>query len=130
LKTVAPRDTWIGWDSESRERNLHLIINNSRFLILPWIRIPNLASKILSICSNCVPSNFEKQYGYRPVLFETFVETQKYRGTCYKAANWKYIGKTKGRGKCDIKNKRILPVKDIYVYPLTPLFRQYMGVLK
>jgi len=127
---IAPRDQWIGWDCKTREKNLHLIINNARFLILPRVTIPNLASKILSICSRCVPSDFEKQYGYRPVLFETFVETQKYRGTCYKAANWKYIGKTKGRGKCDIKNKCTLPIKDIYVYPLTPLFRQYMGVLK
>ena len=127
---IAPRDQWIGWDSETRKNNLHLIINNVRFLILPWITIPNLASKILSICTRSVPSDFEKQYGYRPVLFETFVESQKYRGTCYKAANWKYIGKTKGRGKCDIKNKCDLPIKDIYVYPLSPLFRQYMGVSK
>ena len=125
---LKPRDSWIGWDSLTREKLLHLIVNNSRFLILPWVRSKNLASKVLSICTQRVQEDFSNCYGYRPVLLETFVETGRFAGTSYKAANWIYLGKTKGRGKLDRYNKHSLPVKDIYVYPLERNFRTVLGV--
>ncbi len=120
---VAPRDLFIRWTREQRLRNLHLVVNNARFLILPWIISKNLASMILAIISKTLPTLWEKRYGYRPVLLETFVETQRFRGTCYKAANWKHIGTTQGRGKLDTKNKHPLPVKEIFLYPLHKQFR-------
>lgn len=115
---VAPRDTFIGWSDGQRLRNLHLVVNNARFLILPWIASKNLASKILSLVAKKLPSEWKKRYGYTPLLLETFVESQRFKGTCYKAANWIHIGITKGRGKLDIKNEYKLPIKDIFLYPL------------
>ena len=125
---VKPRDIWIGWDSIQREQSLHLVINNSRFLILPWVKSRNLASKILSMCSYRVVKDFYDSYGYRPVLLETFVEKGRFAGTSYKAANWIYLGVTKGRGKLDQYNEYRLPVKDIYVYPLHKNFRSALWV--
>ncbi|MGB9846990.1 MAG: Druantia anti-phage system protein DruA [Desulfotomaculales bacterium] len=84
---VKPRDAWIGWSSLQREKNLHLVVNNSRFLILPWVQVKNLASKILSLAVQKLPEDWEKTYGYRPVLLETFVEKDRFAGTCYRAAN-------------------------------------------
>jgi len=120
---VKPRDAWIGWSSLQREKNLHLIVNNSRFLILPWVQVKNLASKILSLTVQKLPEDWEKTYGYRPVLLETFVEKDRFAGTCYRAANWILVGSTQGRGKLDRFYKRELPVKDIYLYPLAKNFR-------
>jgi len=94
---TAPRDQFIGWSHEQRERNLHFIINNSRFLILPWVRSANLASKILSIVSKQLPRDWFELYAYHPVLFETFVDSRRFVGGCYKAANWTYVGQTKGQ---------------------------------
>ena len=108
------RDRWIGWDRKSRDGNLHLIVNNSRFLILPWINSYNLASKVLSLCVGRIRDDYYKSYGYCPVLLETFVESGRFYGTSYKAANWQFLGKTKGRGKLDRNNEYGLPVKDIY----------------
>ena len=125
---IKDRDDWIGWDSNTRESNLYLIINNSRFLILPWIHSKNLASKILSLCVRQIPKDYYVRYGYRPVLLETFVESGRFSGTCYKAANWIHLGKTKGRGKLDRYNLKKLPVKDIYVYPLIKNYRRALGV--
>ncbi|MCK5232658.1 MAG: DUF4338 domain-containing protein, partial [Desulfobulbaceae bacterium] len=96
---TAPRDQFIGWTHQQRKRNLHFIVNNARFLILPWIQSKNLASKILSMAIRKLPEDWQKHYGIQPVLMESFVETERFAGTCYKAANWLYIGKTKGRGK-------------------------------
>ncbi len=122
--TVAPRDTFIGWDSETRKKNLHLIVNNSRFLKLPWIHGKNLCSKILSLAAKRLASDWEKRYNYRPVLLETFVEKERFSGACYKASNWIYVGDTKGRGKLDVKNEYKLPVKSIHLYPLSRKFRE------
>ncbi len=97
-KTKA-RDGWIGWDPQTRAQNLRFVVNNTRFLILPWVQSRNLASKILSLCARQVPNDWEARYGYQPVLFETFVEKQRFRGTCYKAANWIHVGETTGLGK-------------------------------
>ena len=120
---TAPRDQYIGWTKEQRKSNLQLVVNNSRFLILPWVRSRNLASKLLSMATHRLPDDWQNHYKYRPVLAETFVETPRFHGTCYKAANWRYLGQTKGRGKLDVKNEAKLPVKSVLIYPLAPNFR-------
>jgi len=121
---VAPRDRYIGWTPEQRKRNLHLIVNNARFLILPWIASQNLASKILSSVSKRLPADWRERYGYSPVLLETYVETDRFRGTCYKAANWIHVGQTQGRGKLDRYQQRSLPRKEIFLCPLQRRFRK------
>jgi hypothetical protein len=125
---AAARDRWIGWSPAVREAHLARVINNARFLILPWVEVKNLASRVLSLASRRVAEDFETRYGTRPVLLETFVEQQRFRGTCYRAANWVRVGETKGRGKCDRHCRAQLPVKDIYLYPLQRDFRQALGV--
>ena len=120
--TLRPRDELIGWNKEQRLRRLNLVVNNSRFLILPWVRVKNLASKILALSAKQLPRDWQTIYRYMPVLLETFVDKERYSGTCYKAANWHYIGETKGRGKWDRLNEYNLPVKDIYLYPLNHRF--------
>jgi len=124
---TAPRDGYIGWESKERERNLHLIVNNARFLILPWVQSKNLASRILSLVSKQIASDWEKRYHYRPVLLETFVEKKRFLGTCYKAANWICVGETQGRGKLDTKYEYRLPVKSVWLYPLRRDFRQLLS---
>ena len=126
---VAPRDKFIGWTSQQRQQNLHLIVNNARFLILPWITSRNLASRILAAVAKQLPQDWQKRYGYSPVLLETFVEKQRFHGTCYRAANWIHVGQTKGRGKLDRKNLHALPIKDIFLYPLHKNFRQILCTL-
>jgi Druantia protein DruA len=119
------RDTWIGWSDEQRRRNLQSIVNNGRFLILPWVRVNGLASKILALSARQVPHDWESHYGYRPLLLETLVETFRFRGTCYRAANWIHVGQTAGRGRMDREHKaQGQAVKDIYVYPLVRDARQ------
>ena len=115
---AAPRDGCIGWDSEMRKKNLHLIVNNARFLILPWVRSKNLASRILSMIAKRLAADWYERYCYEPVLLETFVEKERFTGTCYKAGNWTCVGDTQGRGKLDVRNERLLPVKSIWLYPL------------
>jgi hypothetical protein len=112
------RDMFIGWSDKERKENLHEVICNSRFLILPRIEVSNLASHILSLAIKKVSFDWQNVYGYKPALIETFVDAEKFKGTCYRAANWIYLGKTKGRGRNDRTKKRDLPQKDIYVYPL------------
>lgn len=123
---TAPRDSFIGWSAEQRQRCLHLVINNARFLILPWVRSRNLASRLLSMACRHLADHWDERYGYRPALVETFVETPRFRGTCYKAANWIYLGETKGRGKLDVHNRAQLPKKSIWVYPLVRDFRRIL----
>ncbi len=123
---VAPRDQFIGCSHEQRKKNLHLVINNARFLILPWIQSNNLASKILSLATRQLPTDWETRYGYRPLLLETFVESDRFAGTCYKAANWSHVGKTKGRGKLGPAGKQSVPIKDIWLYPLHRRFRAHL----
>ena len=94
---TAPRDQWIGWTAKQRKRNLHLVVNNARFLILPWVTSRNLASKALGMAARRLPGDWEAAYSYRPVLLETFVQKDRFAGTCYKAANWTCLGDTKGR---------------------------------
>lgn len=123
---TAPRDRYIGWTAEQRKRNLHLIVNNARFLILPWVQSKNLASMILSSVARRLPDDWEARYHYRPVLLETFVEKQRFRGTCYKASNWIYLGETKGRGKLGPAGKQSVPIKDLWVYPMARQFRNVL----
>lgn len=120
---AASRDSYIGWDAETRKRNLHLIVNNARFLVLPWVRSQNLASRVLSLVSKRIGTDWQQRYHYEPVLLETFVEKERFRGTCYAASNWTCVGETKGRGKMDRNNERLLPVKSVWLYPLRKDFR-------
>gem|GEM_PF-318869 len=121
---VTPRDRWIGWTPDIRERNLGLICNNTRFLILPWIKVPHLASHSLGACLRRLPRDWKHRYGTDIALAETFVDTTRYAGTCYKAANWSKVGQTKGRSRQDSKRKIKVPIKDILVYPLRRDFRK------
>jgi hypothetical protein len=122
---MAPRDRWIGWSDETRKVNLQKIINNSRFLIFPWVEVKNLASAALSLAIKTVPDDWLCQFGCRPVLMETLVDKSRFAGTCYRAANFVHLGETTGRGRMDRDNKRLsTAVKDIYVYPLAARFRQ------
>lgn len=127
---MAPRDRWIGWTDVQRKVNLQKIINNSRFLVFPWVEVKNLASSVLALVAKTVPYDWQRCYGYRPVLMETLVDGKRFKGTCYKAANWIHMGKTTGRGRMDRDNKRHnAAVKEIYVYPLTSRFRQELAGL-
>jgi hypothetical protein len=114
----APRDGHIGWRRERRESALKYMTNNSRFLIFPWVRVPHLASHILSLVCRRISSDWEAKYGHGLHMLETFVECERFQGTCYKAANWECVGKTTGRGRNSATHVGELPVKDVYVYPL------------
>jgi hypothetical protein len=122
---VAARDRWIGWDGGQRRRSLDLVLNNARFLIPAWVRVKNLASHILGGLAGRLPTDFQQRYGWRPVLLETFVEPP-YCGGCYRAANWRYVGLTAGRGKKGghaVEGETPVPVKQVWVYPLSRDFR-------
>ena len=123
---VAPRDQWIGWSEEARKANLGKLVCNSRFLLVP--RVAHLASHVLSLCARRVRQDWVERYGVRPMLFETYVERDRFRGTCYKAANWVQVGATQGRGRMDRERAYSAPIKDVYVYPLQRGARQGLGV--
>lgn len=117
--TMAPRDAWIGWKDEQRRRNLQYVVSHSRFLILPWVSVKSLASKILSLATRQLPRDWQALYGYQPLLLETLVDGSRFSGTSYRASNWIYLGKTQGRGRMDRTHARDgQAIKDIYVYPL------------
>jgi hypothetical protein len=116
--SCAARDDFIGWDRDSRINHLHLLTNNTRFLILPWVRVPHLASHILSIVTRRIGGDWQHKYGHGLLLLETFVETDRFRGTCYKAANWRYVGLTRGRSRNDRYSRLKVPLKAVYLYPL------------
>jgi len=119
------RDAWIGWSDDQRRCNLQSIVNNGRFLILPWVQVKGLASKILSLSARQMPRDWEIRYGCRPLLLETLVDAARYRGICYRAANWIYVGQTAGRGRMDRDHSAHgQAVKDIYLYPLVRDARQ------
>jgi len=119
------RDAWIGWSDERRQCNLQWIVNHGRFLILPWVRVKGLASKILALSARQLPHDWQARYGHRPVLLETLVDAQRFRGTCYRASNWIHIGQTTGRGRMDREHENHgRAIKDIYVYPLVRDARQ------
>jgi Domain of unknown function (DUF4338) len=121
------RDEWIGWSDEQRRGNLPRIVNNGRFLILPWVHVKGLASKILALSARHMPRDWERHYGHRPLLLETLVDASRFRGTCYRAANWLPVGQTAGRGRMDREHKAHgRAIKDIYLYPLVRDVRQQL----
>ena len=118
------RDKFIGWNDESRRQSLRYLTNNSRYLIFPWVKIPHLASHILSLICSRISRDWERKYGHPLYMLETFVECGRFQGTCYKAANWVYVGKTTGRGRDSKSAEAVLPIKDVLVYPLEKRFRE------
>ena len=121
---TAPRDQYIGWGPEHRSRRLGGIANNNRYLILPWVEVPHLASHILGLLARRIRNDWIAKYGHPIALLETFVDRSRFRGTCYRAANWHCVGQTQGRSRQDRYTTMSVPVKDIYLYPLTPNFRE------
>ena len=125
---LAERDRWIGWDVEQRRAYLHRVVNMSRFLIRPSVHCANLASRLLGMVTERLPDDFEQRFGYRPWLLESFVDRARFLGTCYRAANWIRVGRTKGRGRQDRFREARETAKDIYVYPLEKDFRSQLGL--
>lgn len=123
---IVPRDRWIGWSDQARQSNLPQIINNSRFLILPWIQVQQLASKILSLVAHQLPDDWIDAYCVRPLLLESFVDSERFSGTCYRAANWIHAGTTQGRGRMDRNQDVERHVKEIFLYPLHPHAREIL----
>lgn len=120
---VRSRDAWIGWDQAQRRSRLHRIVNHTRFLILPWVRCANLGSKVLALAARRVEADFRTRYGYAPVLLETFVQSDRFSGAVYRAANWQCVGYTRGRGRNSRSHAPDQPVKSVWVYPLDRDFR-------
>jgi hypothetical protein len=126
---LGSRDRYIGWSAEARRRNIRFIAYNTRFLILPWVRVPHLASHILGKVTRALSDDWERMYGHPVYFAETFIDPGRFRGTCYRAANWQLLGLTTGRGKNDQTNKPNRPIKEILGLPLTARFRQYLTQL-
>jgi len=123
---LADRDRWIGWTEGDRAERLNWVVGNTRFVLFPWVRVKNLASTALSLVARRIRQDWLLRYGYAPVLLETFVEADRYLGTCYRAANWIELGETAGRGRMDRHTRRRLTRKRIYVYPLVEDFRSFL----
>jgi hypothetical protein len=120
----AARDLWIGWDRGRREANLSFLTNNTRFLVLPWVTVPHLASHLLATLARRVRSDWQAKYGHPLYALETFVDRDRFKGTCYRAANWLRLGSTQGRTRNDRNHCLRATVKDVYLYPLIPDFRR------
>jgi hypothetical protein len=121
---IGPRDKFIGWSPAVRRQNLHLAAYNTRFLILPWVKVKHLASHILGLAMRTISEDWQRAYNHPLYYLESFVDTERFAGTCYKAANWKCLGQTTGRGIKDKKNIVTLSLKDVLGYPLTKDFRE------
>jgi hypothetical protein len=126
---LAPRDRFIGWSSAARQQKLRYLAYNARFLILPWVEVPHLASHLLGRVARVIAEDWERLYGHPVYYLETFVEPVRYRGTCYRAANWRALGLTTGRGHNDRTNRVNRPLKEVWGYPLTARFRTMLGAL-
>ena len=126
VRHIKCRDQYIGWSKQQREANLHLIVYNTRFLILPWVSIYCLASQLLSKIAKIVPQDWERYFNHSIYYLETFVDSDRFRGTCYQAANWKYLGKTTGRGKNDQTRQVNRSLKAVWGYPLSKHFREVL----
>lgn len=120
------RDRFIGWDCDQRRRNVHLLAYNTRYLILPWVRVPHLASHLLGRMAERISRDWQQIYAHPVHLLETFVDPERFRGTCYRAANWIALGRTTGRGKDDRQHRPNRPVKEVLVYPLHRRFREWL----
>jgi hypothetical protein len=121
---ISPRDEFIGWDRMALEKRRHLLAYNTRFLILPWVRVPHLASHLLGLCARTIRQDWQDLYSHPVYWLETFVDTERFAGTCYKAANWIFLGYTSGRGKDDQTKKKNKSIKAMYGYPLVRDFRE------
>jgi hypothetical protein len=126
---LGSRDRYIGWSAEARRRNIRFIAYNTRFLILPWVRVPHLASHLLGRMAAALSDDWQRMYRHPIYFAETFIDPGRFRGTCYRAANWQLLGLTTGRGKNDQTNKPNRPIKEILGLPLTPRFREYLSQL-
>jgi hypothetical protein len=126
---LGSRDRYIGWSAEARRRNIRFIAYNTRFLILPWVSVPHLASHILGKVARGLSEDWERMYGHPIYFAETFIDPSRFRGTCYRAANWQLLGLTTGRGKNDQTNKPNRPIKEILGLPLAPGFRELLSQL-
>jgi hypothetical protein len=126
-RRMAPRDQWIGWSDGMRRQHLAKVVNNSRFLILPWVKIPHLASHILSRAGAVLMRDWTARYAVEPVLLETLVDPSRYRGTCYRAANWISVGQTQGRGRMDRTRQAHGQAKEIFLYPLRRDWRDQLS---
>jgi hypothetical protein len=124
---LGPRDHFIGWSEEARRRNLRFLAYNTRYLIVPWVSVPHLASHILGRMAKILPWDWERVYGHPIHYLETFVDPQRNRGTCYRAANWIFLGRTTGRGNNAPTRKPRVPIKEILGYPLCQRFREILG---
>jgi len=120
------RDNFIGWNKSERMRGLSLITNNSRFLIAPWVKVEHLASHMLSLVVRRIANDWQHKYGHPVYCLETYVEIDRFRGTCYRAANWIHVGRTTGRGRDGGHHNAILPIKDVYLYPLTSQYKKIL----
>ena len=125
---LACRDRFIGWDDTIRAQGLSRIANNMRFLILPWVRVPHLASHLLGQVSRRLSPDWQHQYGHSIALLETFVDSSRFRGTCYRAANWIHVGETTGRSRNHRPGRLRVPVKAVWLYPLQQAFRTRLGL--
>lgn len=123
---VADRDRFIGWDEAARKRGLSRIANNMRFLILPWIRVPHLASHLLALTRRCISRDWQEKYGHPILLLETFIEQRRFAGTCYQADNWIRVGRTRGRSRNHNSGDPKVPVKSVWLYPLCRGFRRLL----
>ncbi|MBW6487040.1 MAG: DUF4338 domain-containing protein [Syntrophobacterales bacterium] len=121
------RDAWIGWDRGRREANLGFLTNNTRFLVLPRVTVPHLASHLLATLARRIRADWQAKYGHPVHVLETFVESDRFKGTCYRAANWLRLGSTQGRTRNDRNHCLRAPVKDVYLYPLSPDFRRELS---
>ena len=121
------RDRFIGWSPEARRRNLRGLAANTRFLILPWVAVPHLASHVLGRMAALVPADWQRLYGHPLYFLETFIDPARFRGTCYRAANWLVLGRTTGRGHNAPTRRATRPVKEVLGYPLTPRFRERLA---
>ena len=126
---LGSRDRYIGWNAEARRRNIRFLAYNTRFLILPWVRVPHLASHLLGKMTRALSDDWERMYGHPIYFAETFIDPSRFRGTCYRAANWVLLGHTTGRGKNDHTNKPNRPIKEVLGLPLAPRFRELLGQL-
>jgi hypothetical protein len=124
--SIKARDEWIGWSREAREKNLNQVVGNSRFLIVPQWHVPHLASHVLGMALRRLRTDWKGRYGYEPVLAETFVQQERFEGTCYRAANWIEVGQTQGRGRQDRTHSRSSTAKRVFVYPLAAQARQQL----
>jgi hypothetical protein len=123
---LGSRDRHIGWSAETRRRNIRFIAYNTRFLILPWVQVPHLASHILGAVTSALPKDWEQLYGHPVYFAETFIDPGRFRGTCYRAANWQLLGLTTGRGKDDMTHRPNRSIKEVLGYPLTRRFRELL----